>query len=344
MRPTMYSSHSAFAIVSAVVLLILVTSPVPARADRDIYSLIAYGRLDEARQALSEYATAAVRDGDVLFYQSLLETDASESARLMEASLKASVSHRYREEIHYRLAQYYLLAEDFGKLGKVLLDYYTLWESGKYHGEMLRLSVLLDERQRQFEAALRQSDRYLLTYTTEECQQVGQIDKARIMQANNKSIGSNKTLKSISRQRDGVGIPAALYLLGAEAAEKNRVDDAVFYYNLLREGYPSAVGLDHLAELMGDMSAPTSSDNTAEKITGTYYTVKVGVFSVEDNAESQADIFKRYDRPVYVEDKTISGKKYHVVYVGRFQSYPEALAFKEQLEASHGEPFQVVTR
>jgi tetratricopeptide (TPR) repeat protein len=314
-----------------------------ARADKDIYSLIAYGRLEEARQALSEYATAAVRDGDILFYQSLLEPDAAAAAQLMEASLKASVSPRYQEEIHYRLAQYYFLAKDYDKLGRVLLDYYSLWETGKYHAEMLRLSALLDESQGQFEAALKQSDRYLVTYTSDDCQQLGQIDKARIMKANHKSIGSLKTLRSLARQRDGVAIPEALYLLGVEAAEKNRVDDAVFYYNLLREGYPSAVGLDHLAELMGGLSAPPT-DNTAEKITGTYYTVKVGVFSVKDNAEKQADNFRRYDRKIEIKDKTISGKKYHVVYVGRFQDYQSALAFKEQLEATHGEPFQVVTR
>ena len=95
---------------------------------------------------------------------------------------------------------------------------------------------------------------------------------------------------------------------------------------------------------LGEMSSGKATDNQAEKLTGTYYSVKVGVFSEKGNAKRQRDLFKDYGHEIEIKDKTISGRKYHVVYVGRFQDYQQALAFQAQLEAAHNEPFQVVAR
>ena len=70
----------------------------------------------------------------------------------------------------------------------------------------------------------------------------GLIDKARIMLAEKKMIGSSRTLMSLSREKSGQGIPQALYLLAMDAAANNKLDDAVFYYNLLREGVSQGGG------------------------------------------------------------------------------------------------------
>ncbi|RKX27574.1 MAG: hypothetical protein DRP45_00630, partial [Candidatus Zixiibacteriota bacterium] len=263
-------------IVALVILTIVISTPANGEA---VYTLIKTGRLEEARDSLSQIATAASRDGTTLFCQSLLDPSADQAARLMEAALAASVSARCQEEIYYRLAQYYLLKKDYRQLSRVLADYSSRWETGRYHAEMLRLSVLLDELNGDYETALRQCDRYLISYSSKDAEQWGQIDKARIMKANSKSIGSLKTLRSLSRAKSGVGIAPALFLLGREAIEKKRVDDAVFYYNLLREAYPAAVGLDDLVDRLGGLSAGSSEDNAAEKLTGTYYSIKVGVFA-----------------------------------------------------------------
>lgn len=324
------------------VLVLLIGCPI-VNAD-DIYKLIRGGKLDEARESLSQIATASRRDGDNLFYQSLLEPEADAAARLMEAALQTSVSVRFQEEIYFRLAQYYLLEGNRDRLEQILADYQARWPQGKYEADMMRLSVLLDEMTQNYEAALRQCDRYLVTYSSSPFEQWGQIDKARVLAANNKNIGSMKTLRQLSRAESGGTIPLALYLLGTEAVRKDRADDAVFYYSLLREGYPAAVGLDKLIDELGQMSSGKPTDNTAEKLTGTYYSVKVGVFSEKGNAKRQRDLFKDYGREIDIRDKKISGRKYHVVYVGRFQDYQQALAFQAQLEAAHNEPFQVVAR
>jgi tetratricopeptide (TPR) repeat protein len=310
----------------------------------NLHTLILKGKLAEVRDSLSMRASAAVRDGNTLFYQSLVETDGAQAVRLMEAALEASVHPRYQEEIVYRLAQYYLLRNDFDRLARLLVDYRSRWETGRYAAEMSRYSLLTDEHGKELESALRQCDRYLLARTEETTRQWGQIDKARLMKANGKSIGSNEMLRQLSRQKQGEGIPQALYLLGMEAIERGRADDAIFYYNIMREGYPAAVGLDEMLVGLGNMSTDTKSGNRAEQVTGTYYSVKVGVFSESANARKQADKFQSYGRKVDINSKQISGRDYSVVYVGRFDDYEEALRFKEQLEATHHETYQVVAR
>jgi tetratricopeptide (TPR) repeat protein len=310
----------------------------------DVYQLILDGRVAEARDSLSLLVSAATRNGDVLFLESLLAPHGAESERLMRAALDASVSERFQEDIYFRLAQYYLLQNDTQKLSRILDDYMARWESGNYRGEMLRLSALAEEKEKRYEAAMRQCDSYLVAYKSREAQQKGLVDKARIMLAENKGVGSSRTLTNLSREKSGQGIPQALYLLGMDAAARNKLDDAVFYYNLLREAYPRAVGMDDLVEALGTVSAKAPSDNAAEKLTGTFYSVKVGVFSSQENAKRHAETFKQHNQPVNVVSRDISGKSYRVVYVGRFQKYDDAVRLKLQLEAAHNEDYQVVAR
>ena len=324
--------------------LTLVLSLVSSAQAETIYTLILKGRLDEARDSLSMLSSAATRDGNTLFYQSLLEPNADQAVRLMKAALNATLQSRHREEIMYRLAQYYLLRDNFGELSRLVADYQSLWETGRYTAAMRRLSVLVDELQQGHESALRQCDRFLVRYTDRDDQHWGLIDKARILAGYGKRIGAEETLRQLSRARKGVGVSPALYLLSRDAIARNRADDAIFYYSILREGYPSAVGIDYLMTGLGDMSSRTSPDNRAEKLTGTYYSIKVGVFSEPGNARRQANKFRGYDKRVEIKTRNISGRKYRVVYVGRFDDYEEAVRFRLRLEDTHQEAYQVVAR
>ncbi len=313
------------------------------RAD-NIYSLIMQGHIKEASDSLSASTNAAVRDGDHLFFAALLERSAEKSAQLLEASLNAGVSAAYLQEVYFRLAQFYLLKGDDTKLQKLVADYQQYWEAGKYRPDMLRISLLVDEKQGAFESAIKQVDRYLLEFKDSELNQWGLIDKARIMGEYGKSVAAESMLKKLSRERSGPGVAQSLYLLAMDAIETKHSDDAVFYYNLLREGYPYSVGLETVIKNMGGLTSATYKDNTAEKLTGTYYSVQVGVFSEKGNAERQADLFKQYNRKVEIGTKTISNTKYHVVYVGRFSSYDAAANFKATLESARNEVYQVVAR
>ncbi|MEE8575829.1 MAG: SPOR domain-containing protein [candidate division Zixibacteria bacterium] len=309
-----------------------------------VYDLIASGKIKQATDSLSVLATASSRDGDLLFFQSLVERSADRSARQMEAALKTDVSVQYRQEIHYRLAQYYLLVENYSRLAQVVNDYRAEWEEGRFQTQMFRLALLAEEQSGDHEAALRQTDRYLMRYKSDKAEQWGSIDKSRILLATGKRIGAVKLLRSLSKQKKGPGVSQALFLLSQQAYKSQRFDDAVFYYNILRERYPHAVGLNSLVSLLGQIPDDTRQDSRAEKLTGTYYSVKVGVFANNGNAKRQRDLFKPYGKEVQIKSKTISGRKYHVVYTGHFDSFAKAYEFKVMLEKNHGEAYQVVTR
>lgn len=321
--------------------LLVITLLFATSASANIYSLIKEGKLAEATDSLTPYLSAATRNGDILFFQSLLEPSAKKSADLMEASLKASVSLTYRQEIYNLLAQYYLFTGNYNKLTNMISEYRSIWPQGKYAGDMARFSMLIDEHNRSFTAAYQQAERIV---NSNDQDHWSKIDQVRILLLQNQKTKAAEILRKMSKESDSVGEAIALYLLAGRAIERERPDDAIFFYNMLREAYPSAVGLDALINKMSLLTPSSDADNRAEKLTGTYYSVQVGVFSSKDNAERMADKFKKYDKKIDIKDKNVSDKKYQVVYVGRFTTLEEAYTFKNQLEQAFSEVFQVVAR
>ena len=91
-------------------LCLLFSSPVAAES---IYDMITKGDLEKAADTLSKLSTASVRNGNILFYQSLLEPDAGKALQLMEAALDASVDIQYREEITLGWLSFYLLKNNY---------------------------------------------------------------------------------------------------------------------------------------------------------------------------------------------------------------------------------------
>ncbi len=328
-------------------IIAVLTSAVAAQAlaDTSVYRLIEQGKLDAARQELSRTSTAALRDGNHLFFQALLESNGARAADLMETALASSVDYEYRELINYRLAQYYYLNGAWDKLQRQIVTYRAKFENGQYRDQMARFSTLLDEKAGDFESALTQIDRYILNNNSGENRQWGEIDKARVLLAFRKGVGADKLLRGLSREKSGPGVPQALYLLATEAVRNRKADDAVFYYNVLREAFPGAIGQDALVDRMAEMTE--SSDRTtseADKITGTFYSIQVGVFSDAANARKLARDFERAGHRVDLVDKTISRVTYKVVFVGRYRTYADAESARTRLQAGANESYQVVAR
>ena len=112
----------------------------------------------------------------------------------------------------------------------------------------------------------------------------------------------------------------------------------------MRESYPSAVGVDALLDRMGDLSSGDKIDRTADKLTGTFYSVQLGVFSKKENAEKMCARFTKYGQKLDRLRKKISDMYYYVVFIGRFPDYLSASQFKDKLEAEHNQSFLVVAR
>ncbi len=311
---------------------------------KDIYAMIKSGEIEAARDSLARLSTARQRDGNYLFYLALTESGAGKGVELMKAALNAGVAAIYREEINLRLAQYYLLSRKYDNAGEILGEYGASFENGKFTPDVFRYSVYLDEKNRRYEGAIRQVDRFLLQYSSEDYSQWGLVDKARIMMEFDKKIAARDLLSKLSREKSGPGVAAALYMLTLDAAERQRPDDAVFYYNLLREAYPSAVGLDALLDRMAELNSPSQREKSADQRTGTFYSVQVGVFATADNARQLAKQFDKYGHKVELTTKKISERTYHVVFIGRFDSYESAAEFERTIEAEHDDVYQVVAR
>ncbi len=324
-------------------LFIVIACSVTGYAE-NVYSLIKKGRLAEAKDSLSQRSSALNRNGDDLFFLSMLDESADKSAQLMEASLRASVSASFRQEIYFKLAHYYFIKKDFRLLKKTVDEYLLNWENGKYRSEMFRFRVYFEENKKNFNSAIKGIDRYLLEYNKNDNYQYGLIDKARIMYRYKKFVGANKLLRNLSREKSGPGVPQALYALATDAIKNKKTDDAVFFYNIHRDGFPHSIGLDATIDKLSGMTTSGDRDNRAEEYTGTFYSVQVGVFSSKSNASNFSKSFKTYNKKIDIKSKRISDKKYYVVFVGHFSTYNLAYTFKETLESKHREVFQVIAR
>ncbi len=328
--------------VFSIVILAVGFSSHTARS-ADTYSLIMQGKLDEAREALDQLEGDSAETGANLFFRALLEPDGGRSAKLLERALKRSPDEKYRDEIRLRLAQFYILTGDYRNATEVI-DAGKPVSVGTPAASFDRLRILILEKTNSFDDARARLSQLQKTAVGDEWRRWALIDQARLSLALSKDKAANSALQSLARDKSGAVLPQALYLLCREAIDRGRVDDAARWYNMLKEAYPGAVGLDALTDKLGSMPTEPSKDTRAERATGTFYSVKVGVFASTENAAAQVDRFKRMKVKVESVQKTIGGKKYAIVYAGRYASFDDAEKAKQDFESQTGEQYQVVAR
>ena len=303
----------------------------------EISELVRSGKLDEARSALKALDRDSAKNGNMLYFKALAETDGRRSASLLEDALRNSPDKKYREDITTRLAQYYVAKGEYQSANKVI--------GGNTAGfEAARLGALVLERTGDASSSGKQLDKLAKTSLTPSQQKWLAIDQARIAIATGKKKSASSNLQTLVGTKNKEIVPQALYLLCAQAIEAGKIDEAARWYNLLNDQFPGAVGLDGLVDKLGSVSSQPETDTKAETATGTFYSVKVGVFSSAENAAQQAEKLKSSGQKVESSRKNIGGKQYTIVYVGRFKSFDEADRARQDLESQTGEQYQVVAR
>ena len=80
-----------------VLLCMALALTAPPTSAVGIFELISNGDLDQAADSLSSVTTAGLRDGNLLFYASLLETDGEKSVRLMEIFPELRSAHPFNQ-------------------------------------------------------------------------------------------------------------------------------------------------------------------------------------------------------------------------------------------------------
>lgn len=320
-------------------LFILISSVSASPID----DMIKKGRVEEARREIDRLSTASLRDGNLLHFQALIEEDGESSFKFLEAAVGAGLSPEFLEENMFMMTLYYLAETDYKKLETTASAYLQWWENGRYRSDMLRLEAFANQRLDKKERANRLLGNLINENEGTATGAIGLSDRAATLYDREAYIQAQKICRRLANGQFDNVIAPALYMLSYYAIEQNRIDDAILYYNLLKEGYPHAIGLDDLVDKFTGI-VRTDKNQTAEKITGTFYSVQVGVFSVKENARALSKAMKKYGKKVDIKEKKISEKKYFVVYVGRFKSTDETIAFKTILEKSENEAFQVVAR
>jgi tetratricopeptide (TPR) repeat protein len=324
-------------------LLLFLGSCSLVSASDKIIDLIRQGDIDAARSMIAEGSTAARREGTLLLCQAMLEPDGGESLRFLKAAFAAGLPPQEVEDDIYLQAQYYLADGDYENLASTARDYLREWETGKHRAPMLRLAALASDRL----GKRAESERFLDLLIKENPENrfgaIGKLDKAGSLYRRKDYTEAQNICRKLGQSKYDDVVAPAYFMLSFYSIDQKRIDDAILYYNLLREGYKHAVGLDDLAGRFEPFDS-AAGNHRAEEITGTVYSVQVGVFSVEDNAKKLARHMETYGEKVEIGKKKISDTYYYVVYVGRFLSSADAMAFKSRLELSEQDAFQVVAR
>ncbi len=311
---------------------------------REIEALIDNGSPDEAARKLSELASANARSPEELIIVARLESDGKVGAGFLRAALKGAEYPRQREKIYLDLARYYQALGNLPKLRIALSQHRREFPRSEFRDEFTKLRVFLAEREGEFSQAKSLCRRALKGSSKAEMREWSRLALARfeLREKATHRGGRNNAFRISSSQSSSLA-PVALYLLAEDDTRANDYDQAALDFNILREAYPNAIGAYDLIEHISGIDA-AADKGEAEKLIGSFYSIQVGVFTVKDNARSQKKQFENYGEPVEIARKTISGKRYYAVYVGRFVSADAAAVFKRTLERSEKDLFNIALR
>jgi len=324
-------------------LIIIIFTFLSATVSAGILDLIEEGRLDEARRLMDNEASATLRNGNNLYFQAMLESEGEKSKQFLEAAFKAEMSPEYLEDNIRRMTYFYLASNDYEKTVSNAQAYLQFWEDGRHRSEMQRLYAYALYMRDDSDEGGKIRRNLIRENENGPVGEIGRLDQASEFYRQKEFIKAQNICRSLAGSKYDYVVPPSLFMLSYYSLEQKRIDDAILYYNILKEGYPDAVGLSDLIDRFSDLkTSPTNHD--AEEITGTVYSVKAGVFSIKKNANNLKDRLKQYGEKVEVKKKRISDKNYYVVYVGRFVSSQEAMSFKVRLETHENEVYQVVAR
>lgn len=311
-----------------------------------IRALIDRGELNRATELMSDLATVNHRSPAELLQRARLETDGPAVEEFLQAALAGATAPRTRETIYLDLARYYQAREDLVRLKSTIKDYFREFKRGQFRDEMGRLKIFLAERKSDLTYARKLNQQLSRSSSSSDMREWAQLNLIRYeLERGKGSRSSRRAALNLSSSNGSPSAPLALYLLATNNVASKDFDQAALNFNILREAYPHAIGGYDLIELISqlDPDRPVSSGE-AERLLGSYYSVQVGVFSEKKNARRQKARFEAYGEPVDMPRKTISGKKYYAVYVGRFATPEKAAAFKHSLERSEKELYTIALR
>jgi len=298
------------------------------------------GDFKNAQEELKSYLESNPSDYEALYYAGELEGNAEKSADFFKKVWESS-SRTKKEEAGLELCLYYQtvglndsvlsLSSKFKKIfPKSSLLPQILWlESG---------SLFATGRT---ELALKSLKNLMELYPASPWAAWAQLGAAEIYFSEG---NFNKSLKEYNKVIDKYAgtetFPLALAGMSRTLEASGEKDKAVLYLNLYKERFPRGIEVE--SQIHTEEVNPRKDPGTAEKLTGTKYSVQIGVFANQENADKMMSRLKSRGYSPDQYNKTIQNKKYYVIQVGVFNSLSEAQKLREKLEREEGEVYRIV--
>ncbi len=113
-----------------------------------------------------------------------------------------------------------------------------------------------------------------------------------------------------------------LFWLGVAYISMDKEKESKEIFAELRKNYPSSIWSERSKEIIAG-EVPTEE----------YYTIQVGSYRKRANAEKYADKIRKKGFDTRVVEAVVLGRKYHRVWVGKFNSVKEAKRFSLKLDS-----------
>ena len=126
----------------------------------------------------------------------------------------------------------------------------------------------------------------------------------------------------------------ALLQLGQLYDRTGRSHNAVRYLTMYREAYPNGI--------LPVIEYTPGGSTRAEIAAGVTYAIQVGVFGERTNALRQKERFEAAGYTVRLVPRTVGGRQYTGVRVGRYRSQKEAQSIRRELEQKFQDTYRVV--
>ncbi|HVP37089.1 MAG TPA: SPOR domain-containing protein [Terriglobales bacterium] len=332
-----FSSFLAI-IFSALFFLI---SPVKSQNLEQAIKFYDQGDYKDAKDELNSYLESNPSDYEALYYAGKLEGDAEKAAGYFK-KVWGSSSQIKKEESGLELCLYYQAAGLDDSVLTISSKFKKTFPKSPLLPQILWLESKSLLATGKTEQALKGCRNIIDQYPSSSWAAWAQLGIADIYFSQGGFSRSIKEYTKIIDKYAGTeAFPLALAGMSRAFDATGDKDKAVLYMNLCKERYPG--GIDSQSQVQAEEIIPRKDPGTAEKLTGTKYSVQIGVFANQENADKMMQKLKSQGYSPEQSSRTIQNKTYYVVRVGLFDSLSEAQKLREKLEREEGEVYRVVS-
>ena len=321
-------------------LVLLYSSAYPQKLDDGI-RYYNQGDFKNAQEELRSYLESNPSDYEALYYAGKLESNPEKSIEYFKKIWESS-SRAKKEEAGLELCLYYQTSGLNDSVLTLSSKFKKIFPKSPILPQMLWLESKSLFSTGRTEQSLKSLKNLLELYPASSWAAWAQLGIAEIYF----SQGSfNKSIKEYTKVIDKyTGAEAfSLALAGMSRAfeASGEKDKGVLYLNLYKERFPG--GIETESQTQTEEITPRKDPGTAEKLTDTKYSVQIGVFANQENADKVMQKLKSRGYEPEQSYKTIQNKKYFVIQVGSFNSLAEAQKVREKLEREEGEVYRIVS-